>query len=100
MENNETIWKDKVMQRVDFTAMLETLEPYPTFFHVLYDRKTKTWSVKINDQQESLFEGGDRSKCIEEAKKLCQQSESPRSMVVIRMKNNEIIERLSCYEES
>jgi len=80
-------------------AALETLEPYPTFFHVLYDRKTKTWNVKINDQQESLCEDGDRSKCIEEAKKLCQQSGNPRSMVVIRMKNNEIVERLSCFKK-
>ena len=100
MENGETVWKGKVTQRIDFTEILEILEPYPTFFHVLYDRNDKTWSIKIGDAQEAAFTSQDKNVCIEEAKKLCQQSESPRSMVVIRMKNNEIIERLSCYEES
>ena len=84
------------MQRVDFTAMLETLEPYPTFFHVLYDRKTKTWSVKIGDAQESVFTNQDKNVCVEEAKRMCRESNNPRSIVIVRTITNEIIERISC----
>ena len=96
MENGETVWKGKVTQRIDFTEILETLEPYPTFFHVLYDRNDKTWSIKIGDAQEAAFTSQDKSMCIEEAKRMCRESSSPRSIVVVRTITNEIIERLSC----
>ena len=85
-----------MIQRMDFAEILEVLEPYPTFFHVLYDRSTKTWSVKIGDTQEAAFTNQDKNVCIEQAKRMCRESSNPRSIVVVRTITNEIIERLSC----
>ena len=85
-----------MIQRMDFAEILEVLEPYPTFFHVLYDRSTKTWSVKIGDTQEAAFTNQDKNVCIEQAKIMCRESSNPRSIVVVRTITNEIIERLSC----
>ena len=62
---------------MDFAEILEVLEPYPTFFHVLYDRSTKTWSVKIGDAQEAAFTSQDKSMCIEQAKIMCRESTLP-----------------------
>ena len=65
-----------------------------TFFHVLYNYLYHTWSVKIDDCREAVFTSESKDGCVAEAKRLAQESTSPKRRLLVRETNGVVVERV------
>ena len=75
-------------------AMLRANNGPVKFFHVLCNHKQDTWSVKIDNYKEAVFTSHDKVECVEEAKRLAQESTAPKRRVLVRGTNGAVVERL------
>ena len=66
------------------------------FFHVLYNYKQDTWSVKIDNYKEAVFTSEYKAECIAEAKRLAQESTAPKRRVLVRGTSGGIVEQVDC----
>jgi hypothetical protein len=64
------------------------------FFHVLCNHKQDTWSVKIDNYKEAVFTSHDKAECVEEAKRLAQESAATSRRVLVHGTNGGIVERV------
>ena len=75
-------------------TMLHSNNGEVKFFHVLCNHKQDTWSVKIDNYKEAVFTSHDKAECVEEAKKLAEESTAPKRRVLVRGTSGGVVEQV------
>jgi hypothetical protein len=73
---------------------MSELPPNPKFYNVLYDKKSRLWTVKIDNEKEALLISANKDLCIREAMRLAKECKSDKRAVLIRSVTGEILQRL------